>query len=607
MAISQIAWRAAASTRSVSREGNDVSQQRFLLDSAKGTTTEDVCKCSGRHLQVRTVSSPRDSFTKHISTMLSTLSSALLIIAAVTRSANPYSLPHHQHPEPCAELSRNRTSAVYVNAELALACLRSVPLQPPERLRMQLAGLRTFVQFQSDLEYLNSSDFPARLYPSVDILGGLHSLERRLNGSYYDNEYDFQLDISRLIASAYDSHFQYFADIANVFHFQRGAPEPYPLVSVSSDGREIPAVYAARDAARLAGGHGDISSISRINGQDAVNFLQKEAAMTGTDSDPDANFNGLFQQTDTNYTVTDDGQFATPEKQYFGTGNGTTLTFSNGSMFTVETVAIPSIALSGISNGKEFFRRCCSGSRMLRKFEHDFNEVKQEYEESSVDNVELRDRIKTLVGPRIASPESRSRATTRSDGGQQVDSRAAATEYEQLASGGFSTDDGSLIGYFPDTDPDLAVLALTTFEVGVNGAGTMDDAGLQVLQDYLTKLLSFIDAAGEANKTRLIIDLRGNREKQTTPSNECAMYMLTSVAAGGLVYLTSQVFRFLFPTTGIPYLGNNLRAHDLLDFAGQAATDLFSSPSATSLKNVRSVLARFGLDGAKQLDESNST
>lgn len=63
----------------------------------------------------------------------------------------------------------------------------------------------------------------------------------------------------------------------------------------------------------------------------------------------------------------------------------------------------------------------------------------------------------------------------------------------------------------------------------------------------------------------------------------------------------------MFPTAGVPYQGSNLRAHDLLNFAGQTITDFFTTPESVLLEDLRPTVGVFGLDSSQQLDQSNSS
>ena len=307
---------------------------------------------------------------------------ALLLLAgsanALARAVNTDRQDIHRRQEsPCAQLSNatldlssgaaiKDTAVKYVPAQLALSCLRTVPLQNKTNIR-QLKSLRTFLQFQSDVSYLNSSR-PARLYPEVDLIAGLETLQQRLKDSYYTNEYDFQADISRLLASAYDGHLVYIPDIVGSFGFARVSNGvKYSLVSVSSDGTSLPSVYADIDRVALAQSGGasyEASQITKINGRDVEDFLNDHASLTGHKHDPDANYNSLFPNALTRQFEPVAGNF----ERFFllqDPANETVLSFQNGTEAHLQIVASSRINLSGITDGGDFFKRCCGGHSFL--------------------------------------------------------------------------------------------------------------------------------------------------------------------------------------------------------------------------------------------------
>lgn len=163
---------------------------------------------------------------------------ALVALAAI---ANSVHAQDDTTRAPCSQLSALSTNnATFFPADLALSCLRSVPLAKQDDI-LQLKGLRTFLEFQSDLEYLADPTI-GRIYPGVDLLAGLDKLTSMLQDDIYDNEYDFQLDIFKLFSSAYDGHLSYTPDIVDVFAFARlqneklndeGIPAYFSLISVS--------------------------------------------------------------------------------------------------------------------------------------------------------------------------------------------------------------------------------------------------------------------------------------------------------------------------------------------------------------------------------------
>lgn len=162
------------------------------------------------------------------------LRAAVLLPAALITGLAAAALSPRQtsEEEPCAQLASlyNGTHRLYP-PELTLQCLRSVPLAKEDNAA-QLAGLKQFVQFQSDLEYLRER--PGGIFPSVDLLQSLDDLADRLENDEYSNEYDFQLDIYRLFQSAHDGHLSYLPDIVGVFAFMRPDDSESPDFSITT-------------------------------------------------------------------------------------------------------------------------------------------------------------------------------------------------------------------------------------------------------------------------------------------------------------------------------------------------------------------------------------
>lgn len=106
----------------------------------------------------------------------------------------------------------------------------------------QLKGMKTLINFQSDLVYLKEPT-SGYLYPGVDFVSSLDNIISNLENDQYANEYDLQFDFWSLVTSAYDFHLVYRPDILSVFTWRR---EAY-LVSVSTDGTSLPNVYDSID------------------------------------------------------------------------------------------------------------------------------------------------------------------------------------------------------------------------------------------------------------------------------------------------------------------------------------------------------------------------
>jgi hypothetical protein len=77
-------------------------------------------------------------------------------------------------------------------------------------------------------------------YPPLDVIGKLNSVKNNLENGVYPNEYMFQADLYQAFALGHDGHFVFYPDaLSKAIEFGHGVP----LVSVSSDGSEIPKIY----------------------------------------------------------------------------------------------------------------------------------------------------------------------------------------------------------------------------------------------------------------------------------------------------------------------------------------------------------------------------
>ena len=76
--------------------------------------------------------------------------------------------------------------------------------------------------------------------PAVDLIGGLNAIAEQISGSGYATEYDFELAILRLVQSSHDGHLIFNGGASAAFGFT----SPYQLLSISTDGIQLPKVYA---------------------------------------------------------------------------------------------------------------------------------------------------------------------------------------------------------------------------------------------------------------------------------------------------------------------------------------------------------------------------
>jgi hypothetical protein len=94
-----------------------------------------------------------------------------------------------------------------------------------------------------DSAYLK--DPPATyFYPPFDLFAKLASVKANLQANIYPNEYAFQEDLYQVFAPAHDGHYYFYPDLlTKAFEWGR----QLALVSISSDGKEIPQIYVYRE------------------------------------------------------------------------------------------------------------------------------------------------------------------------------------------------------------------------------------------------------------------------------------------------------------------------------------------------------------------------
>lgn len=121
---------------------------------------------------------------------------------------------------------------------LAYECLRSVPLDV-ERDQDLIRFLAPWLEFQSTAGILTDPP-PGYMFPGVDILGGLRNMSSMLENGDYDNQYDFIVDLYRLInVKPREGHLTYFPALLVIVEFFTTAR----FISISEDGISLPKIY----------------------------------------------------------------------------------------------------------------------------------------------------------------------------------------------------------------------------------------------------------------------------------------------------------------------------------------------------------------------------
>ncbi|KAF2496952.1 peptidase S41 family protein-like protein [Lophium mytilinum] len=270
----------------------------------------------------------------------------------------------------CAQVAELVSDSSFTNpsveAELAHACLLSVPFVS-DAGNLTIEMVRRLAELQSTISYLKS---PPEGYSNdpVDIIKGLQDIQDNI-GKYKD-EFTFETDIASLIGQAHDGHFNFNGMAFNgAFRWRRS--RQIALISGSQDGG-IPKLYAIQDFNKTNAGNAGFtpSAVTKINGEDAVTFIGKEAPLS-TYHDPDTRWNAMFyMQAAESY-----GYFTNP--RYYP-GPTTNVTFENGTehSYINAAVVLDTSAWSYIEDGKTFYENyiapSATGNSKIKKRDPSF-------------------------------------------------------------------------------------------------------------------------------------------------------------------------------------------------------------------------------------------
>ncbi|KAI4637552.1 uncharacterized protein J4E88_002022 [Alternaria novae-zelandiae] len=398
---------------------------------------------------------------------------------------------HYNATSPCAQVGtaivgKNVTAGTAtVPAELAWDCINSVPFNQSAALAL-VDGVVPYFKWQSNTVWLKDppAEYAEKVQPAVDIWGELEEIRKKVNGGEYKNEYEFGFELYTLLQSTHDGHFVYVPDVVGtVFNFAR----PVPLVSVSSDGKELPRPYVYADVLAESFGNATFtpSPITHIDGEDAKDFLENWAQY-GSLQDRDALYNNVFYE----LATVSLGPVGSGIGTFAGSGRGrwiypgptTELTFENGTSRTYDNFAKVLIPFDGITDGESLYKLWFTGNQ----------------------------------------PGSETEASNTTSATPTPSATTSATPLPTIPAPGYPPpvlrEAHNLIGgYFLEGDySDVAVLSVPSF-VGIDNAQ-------EGFQDTAAKFLAQAKSAG---KKKLVVDVSAN--------------------GGGTILLGYDLYKLLFP------------------------------------------------------------
>jgi hypothetical protein len=412
-----------------------------------------------------------------------------------------------------------------VPAELAWNCMNTVPFNATSGKRL-IQDMRPYIEWQSTLNELKNppAEYAEKVQPPIDIMGGLDQIVADIDAGRFQNEYDFGWTLYTLIQSAHDGHFTYVPDsVGGIFTWGR----PIPLVSISADGKQLPAVFVFPDVLGMQFKNISYtpSPVVEIDGQDATEFLEN-LSQYGSLQDRDALYNNVFYelaQVSLGTSGSGTGIFTGGGRgRWVYPGASTTLKFANGTEYTMQNYAKTIVSFRNVNSGEDLAAKWFSWGTFSAD-EVDVDSVPTETETIETISTAGQDAVGDVnpgfPDPIIAGPQD------------------------------------LINGFYIDADgyQDVAVLQVPNFV----GSSSAEIPFQQLTQQFIPKALA-------DGKTKLIIDLQAN--------------------GGGTILQGYDMFKQLFPDLD-PYGANRFRAIEAVDLIGHSYSAFASQFPRVATRN----------------------
>ena len=303
------------------------------------------------------------------------------------------------------------------------------------------------------------------------------------------------------------------------------------IVSICRSSVSIVLTVTKDDVSLLQNGDHNlsVSSVKMINGEDAATYLHKVSRQVNL-HDGHARFNTLFPN-QAGLSLGNGGGYGFFESGIYD-GPNTTYTFSNGTNWTFDNVAVLSGDFTGVDSGATFFSKFCQPK-------------------SPSTSTGLSASSTSFVTSATPTPTSTSVS-------QPVNNTAFGYPSAQ-----FLHPAKAIGGYYLNDTPEVAVLSVPNFQPTYEAPANNTQAQI----DFQTVAREFLKKATGDNKSKLVIDLRFN--------------------TGGWTVLAFDLFKLIFPNLE-PYQATRRHAHQAFEqLTDVTADNLYKLLSlATNLSNI---------------------
>ncbi|CAI7669875.1 unnamed protein product [Penicillium discolor] len=414
----------------------------------------------------------------------------------------------------------------------------------PKRGAAFVDDVKKYMQWQSNANVLSNP--PASyLSPPVDIWGGLDYLQQQAADNKFGNQFEFDTALSDFFISAKDGHLSLLPCSFMPFMFVGHES----LVSISSDGLQLPQIYTYNDAEVLKSNPDAVSPIVTINGKEVVSHLEG-VAESQSFQDPDARYNNVFRSR-SRYATSDQilGAFSFGPNGMWPGSTVYNLAYANGTTSKSEVKAVVRSANFKFADGKALYESYCLPAPDTTA-------------------------TTTKAAPSTATPTPSSSALASSapiSKSASATIKPAPTGYPKAA----IRDDNNLIAGYLLSEPgleDTAVLSVPTFSVSDIEGGS----------DIVSSLaIEFVQKAVDAGKTKMVIDLSSN--------------------PGGDINYAFDLFKLFFPNK-TPYWSSRFRAHEAFKLIEKVG---YSFPHDSKNDSFES-LVQFGFYNLKTPDQNHT-
>ncbi|EWC43727.1 hypothetical protein DRE_07387 [Drechslerella stenobrocha 248] len=243
---------------------------------------------------------------------------------------------------------------------LATECLYSVPIDRKVALE-QLNGIQRYLQFQTTLAFLKNppKEDSFQAPEGLDLVAQINQLAHRVRAKEITKEYDFELKLRSIFASANDGHLT--GAMGALFAIQFDSP--FDIVSVSKDGISLPEIYRAginKDGRLEAVG----PSIVEIDGLKVTDYLNKISFGGGLQS-PDARYNNLFPGKGLRGQVLNNGYFR-HRRRYPGK-DGFSVKFADGTTEDFQFIATIAGNFAKVTDAASFYNVFVKGGQLINR------------------------------------------------------------------------------------------------------------------------------------------------------------------------------------------------------------------------------------------------